>query len=284
MSQDLALRAITNDGSFRIITLRTTELVRGVLSVQRPADLATAQLLGELVTGSVLVRETMAPEHRVQLYLRSQDQSTIVADAHPDGMTRGLFTLGEDVEQMSLGEHTHLQVSRSLPGDQLHQGIVETDMDHGISGAITTYMHASEQIASWVEVRCKLDDAGQVVVAGGFIVQILPEVTADELRAMTEHLESQPELLDVLLELEADPDRLMERLMRGVPHTILQSTEVRYGCNCSQVRVLSALATLGRDDIEHLLETGEVVETTCDYCHTQYRIGAAQLRGLLANA
>jgi molecular chaperone Hsp33 len=284
MSEDLVLRAITNDAAFRIITLRTTEIVRGVLTAQNPPDLVTARLLGELITGAVLVRETMAPEQRVQLHLRAQDQSMLLADAHPDGMTRGLFRLADPERPFSLGDHTHLQASRILPGNRLHQGIVETNADHGVSGALTSYMLISEQIHSWVEVRCLLNEAGQVLVAGGFIVQILPEYTDEGLRAMTQHLEAQPDLSVMLTELEGDPHALMALLMRNVPHTILQSTPVHYGCNCSQVRLLGALSTLGRDDIEHLLETGEVVESMCDYCHSVYRVGAEQLRGLLARA
>jgi molecular chaperone Hsp33 len=284
MSQDLALRAITNDGAFRIITLCTTDMVRGVLAKQLPADPDVARLLGELVTGSVLVRETMSPELRVQLYLRSDEQTTIVADAHPDGMTRGLFTMGEGMYTLELGEHTHLQVTRVMPGERLHQGIVETNQELGLSSALTGYMLASEQIASWIEVRCVFNELGEVALAGGFIVQILPEVTQEALRGMTEHLERQPELADVLAEIDASPEALMERIMRDIPHTILQSSPVHYGCNCSQLRVLTALGTLGRDDIEHLIEGGEIISTTCDYCHTTYTVSAAQLRGLLENA
>jgi molecular chaperone Hsp33 len=259
-------------------------MVRGVLGAQKPADPDVARLLGELVTGAVLVRETMSPELRVQIYLRSDERTTIVADAYPDGMTRGLFTMGEGMFTLELGDHTHLQVTRVLPGERLHQGIVETNQEHGLSGALTGYMLASEQIVSWIEVRCLFNDAGEVLLAGGFIVQILPEVTQEGLLAMTGHLERQPELSEVLSELDASPEALMERIMRDIPHTILQSTPVHYGCNCSQLRVLGALGTLGRDDIEHLIAGGEVISTTCDYCHTTYTVSAAQLSGLLENA
>jgi molecular chaperone Hsp33 len=283
LDADLAMRAITNDGAFRIITLRTTALTRSLCDKQRPSSPHLATLLTELATGAVLVRETMAPDLNVQIYLRGQDGSNLIADTHPDGMTRGLLSIRETPDPLTLGPQTQLQVTRVLPGNRLHQGIIETTDEHGISGALTSYMLHSEQITSWIEVHTCFDD-GLPAVAGGFIVQILPEVTEEGLRAMTSHLEALPPFPTLLRQTLADPDALMHTLMNGIEHTILERRDVHFGCNCSHVRFLSAIATIARQDIQELVDEGQVVSTTCDYCGASYSISTEQLRSLLQQA
>ena len=68
--RDSVVRAITDDGSFRVVALRTTDTVRAIAAAQRVKG-DEARWLGELVTGTVLVRETMAPDLRVQGVLQS---------------------------------------------------------------------------------------------------------------------------------------------------------------------------------------------------------------------
>jgi molecular chaperone Hsp33 len=89
---DSVLRAMTDDGAFRVITARTTDTVRGVLQVQSATG-GTARTFGDLITSAILFRETMAPELRVQGVLRgSRGTGSLVADSHPSGKTRGLYS------------------------------------------------------------------------------------------------------------------------------------------------------------------------------------------------
>ncbi|HET9953113.1 MAG TPA: Hsp33 family molecular chaperone HslO, partial [Polyangiaceae bacterium] len=74
---------------------------------------------------------------------------------------------------------------------------------------------------------------------------------------------------------------LLEQLLYGMPFTQLDQSQVDYACWCDELRVMSALATLPRNDIEHLLSTDEVLEIACEYCKRDYQIAPARLRGLL---
>ncbi|HEY5376008.1 MAG TPA: Hsp33 family molecular chaperone HslO, partial [Polyangiaceae bacterium] len=90
---DTVLRAITDDGAFRVITARTTQTVRGAVEAQGVAGL-TARHFGDLLTGSILFRETMAPNLRVQGIIKGSNGSgSVIADSHPSGQTRGLIQL-----------------------------------------------------------------------------------------------------------------------------------------------------------------------------------------------
>src|SRR5262249_17946838 len=104
---------MTADASFRVITALTTETVRAATAAPSVSGL-TAQRRGELITGAILVREAMAPSLRVQVIVKgSSGRGSLIADAHPDGGTRGLVNVarGRDVE---IGPGSLLQVMCTL--------------------------------------------------------------------------------------------------------------------------------------------------------------------------
>src|SRR6185503_8406827 len=146
-SNDSVLRAITDDGAFRVIVVRTTDTVQHVLSAQG-AQGATGRHLGDLVTGSVLFRETMAPNLRVQGILKGAGGSgSLVADSHPSGKTRGLVQLAGNATEIAIGPGAIMQMMRTLPDGKINQGFVEMpDGNASISRALMEYMQTSEQV------------------------------------------------------------------------------------------------------------------------------------------
>ena len=61
----------------------------------------------------------------------------------------------------------------------------------------------------------------------------------------------------------------------------VDESSVEFGCSCSDVRVLGALSTLGRADIEDIIRGQTVIDLSCDYCGKSYPISSERLRGLL---
>jgi molecular chaperone Hsp33 len=284
---DKVIRAITIDGAFRVITALTTETVRGAIASQEAKGLV-AKRFGELITGAILVREAMAPSLRVQGILKGggSGKGSMVADAHPDGTNRGLVGFTGQTGGAEAGQTAILQMMRTLPNGMLHQGMVEVSFDGddgGISGALMAYMQHSEQVVSTIAVGT-LMNGDEVVAAGGYIVELLPEVERGPLMIMTQRLEDFPKIDDILRKADLSPDELLEELLYGMPYERVGESNLRYECRCSEVRLLSSLATLPRSDIEELLRDNKVLEIQCDYCRKEYAIHPAQLRSLLMSS
>jgi molecular chaperone Hsp33 len=283
MAQDHVVRAMTNDGAFRCITVNATSTVRAVIEAQA-ADDETSRRLGELVIGAVLYRETMAPTLRVQCICRGAGASgTLVADAHPDGLTRGLYQQGKQKPFSLEGEGALLQMTRNLPTGSQHQGIVGVP-GASLDSAFMTYFDQSEQILTMIGLGVTERGDGSVEAAGGYLVQLLPEARESKgpLAVLTERFEDYRDLPGVLGELGADPRALMERIFEGMPFTWLADSAIHFGCTCSQERILSSLATLARAEIESLVAAGEPLEMSCDYCGREYHVELATLHGLLS--
>jgi len=277
---DTVLRAITDDGAFRVITARTTETVRGAIEAQGVTG-QTARHFGDLLTGSILFRETMAPNLRVQGIIKgSSGSGSLIADSHPSGQTRGLVQLKGGAREIDLGQGAVLQLMRTLGSGRINQGVVEVPKDGGISHSFMSYMQTSEQVISMLAVGT-LFDGDRVHSAGGYIVQLLPEVGRGPLMVMTERLRDFESIDQQLGDSAFTPSWLLDELLYGMPFTRLEESSVRFECWCDELRVVSALASLSRDDLEHLLSSNEVLEIACEYCKRDFRIAPARLRGLL---
>ena len=276
--EDTVVRAMTDDGAFRVIAARTTATVRDAVRSQSPTG-RNIESFGDLLTSAILYRETMAPTLRVQMLLGGKDGSgRLLADSHPSGANRGLVEVPEGKELDLTG--ARLQVMRSLPGGKLHQGIIEVPEGGAIGEAFMGYMQTSEQITSVVGLATTLQ-RGEVVAAGGYMVQLLPEATRPKLMVMTERLEDFSAVNPLSRSADFTPDSLLEELLYGMSFTRLEESSVRFGCWCSETAIFSALATLPTTDIQEMVEDGEVLEINCDYCGKDYKLAPERLKGLL---
>lgn len=281
VATDRVIRTMTNDGAFRVIAAVTTETVRGAVAAQK-AKGSTAMHFGELLTGAILIREAMSPALRVQGILKIPGGGSMVADAHPDGKTRGIVGFS-GAAAATTGTRMFLEMMRTLHNGALHRGVVEVTFDgkgSGISGALMAYMQQSEQIVSTIAVTT-LMEGDQVVAAGGYIVELLPEVERGPLMILTQRLEDFPPLSDLLRKETKWTSHLVDELLYGMPHTLLAESELSYGCQCSEVRVLSSLITLPKAEIQSLLTDDRTLEIQCDYCGHDYAITPAQLQAFL---
>ena len=277
-TSDRVLRAITDDGAFRVIAAITTDTVRDAIASQK-AGPAHAAPFGELLTGAVLVREAMAPGLRVQVVLRGEGgRGSLVADSHPEGKTRGLVNFGQRGEPIGLGKGALVQVMRTMPNRSLHEGIVAVPPGAGVQGALMAYMTESEQVASVIGVST-LFEGGELRAAGGFMVQLLPEVERGPLMIMTTRLEDFR--LEDFLRNGMSSEELLAEILHGMAYTRVGDSHVGFECGCSQVKVLASLATIDRAEIADMVKAGEPLEITCDYCGRNYEVRPAELTALL---
>ncbi len=282
---DHVIRALTDDGSFRVLTARTTLTCREAVRKQAATG-EIARHLAELLTGTVLVRETMAPTLRVQGIVRgAAGGCTLVGDSFPDGGTRGLVNLRSGHHELDLSHDSVMQFMRSLPNGSVHRGVVEMLPDGGISAGLMAYMQDSEQIFTVTSVCALFDAAGEVRSSGGFVVQLLPDAHHDLLAVMTERLAADFADISRFVGAETfDPDALLEDILYQVPFLRVETRQVSFHCPCDQTSVLASLSTLQTQDIQQFIDDGEVLDIACDYCRQDYQVAPDQLRGLVSQS
>lgn len=279
---------MTDDGAFRVIVARTTQLAGEICKAQGVSG-ACAQSLSDLLTGTILFRETMAPGLRVQGIVRSKEPKvSLIADSAPEGATRGLVQ-GSPADSFVPGDHTFLHMMRTLHNGSINQGIVRmADPEQGsqkatvIGRGLMAYMKESEQVDSMLALCTRIDDRGAVVEAGGYMVQLLPEVGRAPLAIMAQRLEDF-QSIDHLLVADFDPQSVLDELLYGMPYTKLDDSDLSFSCWCSESRLLGALSTLDKTEIRSMVEQDEALDIDCEYCHRHYVIQPHRLAGLLSS-
>src|SRR4029079_888390 len=121
-----------------------------------------------------------------------------------------------------------------------------------ISSALMAYMQSSEQVVTVIAVGSHFV-AGEVVAAGGYMVQLLPEVAEGPLMVMTERLRDFEDIVPLLARGAASPAALLAETLYGMPYTKVGDRGVHFGCQCSPERLVLSLSSLPRADIESLM-------------------------------
>src|SRR5690606_40239789 len=64
---------------------------------------------------------------------------------------------------------------------------------------------------------------------------------------------------------------------------LFDAEPVEFWCTCSEERTMDMLKTLGREELEQLLEEQGAIEVDCQFCHQQYRFGQDVIQRLFGN-
>lgn len=282
LTADTLWRGLTRNGEARLLVVRATDAVREATERQNCSE-DVAKLAAQLMVAALLVRSTLNPEARLQMYLRHDGPvGQIVVDAWESGGVRtyikdptvaladGTPLIGAGLLEVARHQASNRRSWRSAV--QLQGENVEDFMMH--------YLLESEQILSLLRVEVEVN-AGKVLSAVGYLVQLMPEGTREDLVQMTANLEAQGSLeLGMTTE---DPDARLwaEGLMKGFRWDQCAREMVAFECRCSEQRVLNMLATLPHDDLRELSSGTEPLEMTCDFCRMQYRIAPVRVAELL---
>lgn len=282
MSADTLWRGLTRDGQARLLVVRATHAARE--AAQRlEASNDVAKLIGEFLVGALLIRSTLNPEERLQLFVNHEGPvGQLIVDVWDNGGVRAYVkhTQEESATFGFLVGAGVLQVSRSRTFNrQAHQTSVSLQGE-SVEEFLMHYLLESEQILSLLRIEVTADQ-GQIQSALGYIVQLMPEGTREDLAQITSNLVALPKLQTGMTVEDPDGRQWAEQLLRGFSWDQCAREQVSYQCRCSEDRILAMLSSLPRPDIEDLAAGVEPLEMTCDYCRTKYNIRPAQVAMLL---
>ena len=143
------------------------------------------------------------------------------------------------------------------------------------------YLYASEQVPSTISLGVLVDPDYHTVVAGGFIVQALPDATDEALAQVEKNIN---ELGPITEYLKANPDGkgLMERVLDGLTVNEVYNEPIHFQCRCGRDRFASVLMTLREEDKNAILED-DVTELVCHYCNEKYHFTREELQNMFTS-
>ena len=145
---------------------------------------------------------------------------------------------------------------------------------------LTYYFANSEQVPSSVGLGVLMEKDNTVRRAGGFIIQMMPFATEETISQIEENLK-QVTSVTALLDQGKSPEELLTILLGNVGLEITDTIDTQFYCNCSKERVEQAVVSVGRKEIQEMINEGETIEVKCQFCNTAYHYTIEDLKRII---
>ena len=280
---DYIVRATAADGQIRAFAAYTKDVVEEARRRHNTSPTATVAL-GQLLTAGTMMGAMMKNDTDIlTLQIRCDGPlGGLTVTADNQGNVKG-YAVHPDVDvpvkngQINVADALDLGVlnvikDMGLKEPYVGQTILETSE---IAKDLTYYYMNSEQVPSSVGLGVLMNKDNTVKCAGGFIIQLMPfaeDATIDKLEENLKNVTSVTELLDH----GCTPEGLLEALLE-----VLDTLPTQFHCNCSKERVEKAVASVGREDLQAMIDDGEDIEVKCDFCNSTYKYTVDELKEIL---
>jgi len=285
------LRAMTRDGSARILVINSKDMVNKMRESHMTTPTATAAL-GRTLTAASMIG-TMLPE--------AGDTVTITFAG--DGEAGKIIAVGDYFGNVKSYIQNPLANPPKKPNGKLDVGaavgrgtlsfvkaIGEGDPQTGmieivtgeIAEDIATYFAMSEQVPTLLSLGVRVDKDYSCLAAGGVLIQLLPfpdDATVDLIERNAASLGN----VSQLFEMGMTNEQIADMAMKDIPYDVFDTLNVEYKCDCSGERMLKKIKSLGKQEIENMLNEQEAegkpreLTAICRFCNSEYTFTEKQL-------
>ena len=119
--------------------------------------------------------------------------------------------------------------------------------------------------------------------AGGFIVQVMPFIEDAVLNRLEENIKNIQSVTS-MLDNGHTPEDMLAKVLDGLDLEITDTMPAKFTCNCSKERIEKAIISVGKKEIQAMIDDGKDIEVKCHFCNTAYNYTVEELRGLLKRA
>lgn len=286
---DYIIRATAANDQIRAFAAVTTEMVETAREHHNTSPVATAAL-GRLLTAGAMMGSMMKGEKDVltlQIKAGGPLQGiTVTADSQ--GNVKGY--VGNPDVCIPANSKGKLDVAGAV-GPGFLTVIKDMGLKEPYSGQVmlqtceiaedlTYYFATSEQVPSAVGLGVLMNKNNTVRQAGGFIVQLMPFAEEEVISRLEQNVQKINSVTN-LLEEGHTPESLLEKVLEGFDVQINEKMDTCFRCNCSKERVAKALISIGRKELNEMIQEGKPIEMNCHFCNTNYNFTVEELKEIL---
>lgn len=283
------VRATAADAQIRAFAVTSRELTEAARAAHNTSPVVTAAL-GRLMAGALMMGGMLKGEKDIlTLQVRGAGPvHGITATADAAGHVKGYA----DNPQAMMPPNS---VGKLDVGGVIGAGVLHVMKDMGmkepyvstitlqtgeIADDLTYYFVASEQVPSVVALGVLMNRDNTVRQAGGFIVQLMP-FTSEEIISRLEEKLTKITSVTELLEEGRTPEELLESVLGEFGLEITDRMPVSFRCDCSRERVEKVLLSLGKKDLQEMIDEGKEVELHCHFCNRNYTFSVEEVERLM---
>lgn len=290
--KDYMVRATAMDGEIRAFAVTSKDTVETARQIHDTYPTATAAL-GRLLSAGLMMGADMKDDDDL-ITVKIDCQGPIkglLATADRNGHVKGYVSNPavdlppNDKGKLDVGGALDLGVLSVIKDIGLKEPYIgQTILITGeIAEDITYYYATSEQIPSSVALGVLMNKDNTVRQAGGFMIQLMPGA-GDETAEALEKKIGEIDGITSMLDKGMSPEDILTYILGDFGLRINERTDCSYRCDCSRERVLRALLSIGKKDLEEMIEENKDVEMECHFCGRKYTFTPKELKELVKEA
>ena len=291
MENDKIISCLAYNGKVNIRCIKSTNMVEEARKIHDLSPTATAALGRLLTITSLLGKEMKGEKGTITTQVKGNGpigNMTVVADNN--GNVKG-YVSNPQIDLPLNEENGKINVGKAVG----NQGMIYIIKDIGlkepyvgmtpiVSGEIaedfTNYFAKSEQTPTVVALGVLVDKNG-VRSAGGYLITLMPDATEEEIVKIEESLKN----ADSISKMLDDGKELIEiaELVTGDKNLMYFEDDIvpQYKCNCSKEKMERNLITIGKDELNDIIEKDGKAELVCHFCNKKYNFDKDELMKLV---
>lgn len=294
MQNDKIIRCLAYNGKVNIRCIKSTNMVEQARKVHDLSPTATATLGRLLTITSLLGKEMKDEKETITTQVKGNGpigSMTVVADnkGNVKGYVHNPYVdipLNEKNGKINVGAAVgnkgNIFIIKDIGLKEPYIGTTPI-----ISGEIaedfTNYFATSEQTPTVVALGVLVDKNG-VKAAGGYLITLMPDATENEIVKLEESLKN----ADSISKMIDDGKDLIEiaELVTGDSNIMYFEDDIvpQYMCNCSKEKMEKNLITIGKTELQDIINTDGKAELVCHFCNKKYYFSKTELEELLKRA
>jgi len=284
---------LAKNSEFRAAAVISTPVVKDVCQ-RHITSPAASIFVGRQITGAILMASQRKEGYRVGLEFQGNGPlKRVFAECSYEGDVRAYIQNPNVVvhrEGEDSGEDSELK--RAIGEGLLNIDIISIDQTKPYRGTvpiqtgevgddIAFYLHQSEQIPSIVSLGVLLDIHGQVMCAGGIMIELMPGYSEATVLELEERALKAPSLVQHIMQGASPKDLVMSYLSNFELLELEHPHYARHRCRCTFERIIDSIRLFSEDEIRSMIASPESCKVLCEFCKREFVVSVPDLESLL---
>lgn len=284
---------IDEEKYIRAYGINSTNMVNSASNIHNCLPTAAAALGRTLSAAGIMGAMLKGDKDKISIQFKGDGPAgTVLAVANSQGEVKGyidnpmvdlpLNSMGKLDVGGAIGKQGKLTIIKDLGLREPYIG--QVDLSTGeIGDDLSAYFTYSEQVPSAVALGVLVDVDGSIKSSGGYIIQVLPDTPETIIDNLEKSIFAAPPVSKMLDE-GYTIEEILEKVLEGFAVKVTDKKEVKFNCDCNQHRIEGVLISLGKQEIEGIIEEQGEAEVVCHFCNVKYQFSKNHLENLLEKA
>lgn len=286
---------LAHEGRVSLVCTNTTEMVNEIMKIHDLTPTTTAAM-GRFatITGMMGFTEIKDTEDYLTVQLNGKGpMGTLISVVKREAFTSKIKVCADNPHvELPLKPNGKLDVSGAVGQNGFLNVINKNEItDTNYTGLVplvtgeiaedfTEYFAKSQQKPTVIALGVLVNKDG-VKASGGYMIQLMPDATEEDIVAIEKALENAPSISQML-----DENKSLEEIARTVTGDkdimiLAQELDMKYECDCSVEKFERGLISIGKEELKKIIEEDGQANIVCNFCKKEYNFDKDDLEELL---